>query len=61
MTDCTFERGACELFQPSSFPLLVLITKEKVYRMHNLKQVLDKEDILEYLSGDNYIEMSEVW
>jgi hypothetical protein len=60
MVDCTFEREVCELFNFSAFPHMVMITRDKVYMIRSLKTVLQKEDILELLSGEDYKEKSDV-
>lgn len=54
--DCHFERLVCDLFRPKVFPFILLIKNDKVYEYNNLKAIdmITKQDLLDFLSGDLY-------
>ena len=61
MVDCTFEQKVCALFQVRGTPHLAMSAKDKVYKLRTLKPVLDKDDILALLSGDDYKTNADVF
>jgi len=52
VTDCNFDRDVCDIFRPSEFPFILFVKENKIYRY---KGSLAIEDLLKYLSADNYI------
>ena len=55
IVDCHFERAVCDVFRPPHTPILFLFNDGKIFRWTQ-KDEYTFDMILDYLSGDNYIE-----
>jgi len=49
------------MFQPRNFPFFLLFKKDKVYNVKFLKSTIASEDILDMLSAENFIKISDVY
>ena len=61
IVDCQFEGDLCKFFNTEGLPALYLFKDNKIWLMNELKvKDITVENLLHYLSGDNYKEESNV-
>lgn len=49
------------MFRPNNSPFILVFQRDKVYKVKFMKTTITSEDILEMLSADKFIQMSDVY
>mmetsp|Transcript_40077 Transcript_40077/g.52503 ORF Transcript_40077/g.52503 Transcript_40077/m.52503 type:complete len:109 (-) Transcript_40077:253-579(-) len=62
MADCQFERRVCDIFAKQGtrmdYPALLLFKEGQIWMYAGQRQDVTKDTLLDYLSGDNFLEAS---
>lgn len=61
MCDCMFERAVCDSFKSDGENMILLFKPDAVYKLKMLKSLITKEDLLDYLSGENHKALSVIF